>query len=207
VDGTLEVSAGPVRLDVLRSFKAKGDLIYIIGNYGKLAQTTTEFADGNIGVGKEDSLRKLGEKHPEQAERIYVGDVESDRAAAERAGWKFVFASDFAASYQFGRDSAGFQLGLSRVVLAVCLNLSSLFDYYTTKKALEAGLKEGNPFARTIMRAGWRKYQAVKFCVPAAWSAMALASNDPSQMWTVSMALGTVAFLYAAINNIFRMRV
>jgi len=96
---------------------------------------------------------------------------------------------------------------VSRLVLAVTLNISSLFDYYTTKRALEAGLREGNPFARTIMKAGWRKYQAVKFSVPAAWSAIALASNDPSQMWTVSMALGTVAFLYATINNLFRMRV
>lgn len=109
-------------------------------------------------------------------------------------------------AFRLGMEQARFQLSLSRVVLAVCLNISSFFDYYSTKRALEIGLKEGNPIAKAIMKMGWRKYQLTKFALPVVWAYMGVTSEDPNEMWKVSMALGTLAFIYVTINNLLIMR-
>ena len=95
VDGTLEVSTGPVPLERLRQLKRQGAIIYIVGNYGKLAQTTTEFEDGNIAGTKAESLRLLAERHPDALRRIYVADTGGDKIAAESVGYLFIFAGDF----------------------------------------------------------------------------------------------------------------
>jgi len=95
VDGTLEVSEGPIKLGVLRNLIAQGHPVYIVGNYGKLSQTTLEFPNGNLFSTKESSLKILSERHPEQTQKIYIGDVETDKTSAESAGWQFVFAKDF----------------------------------------------------------------------------------------------------------------
>lgn len=96
VDGTLEISTGPVKLDVLRRLKAEGHIIYIVGNYGKLAQTTTEFADGNIGGTKAESLRLLAAKHSPELRKTYVTDTPEDEAATKEAYWKFIYAQEYA---------------------------------------------------------------------------------------------------------------
>lgn len=98
------------------------------------------------------------------------------------------------------------QLDVSRVVLAISLNVASAFDYWSTKKALDKGLKEGNPIAKTIMKMGWKKYQLTKFTVPVVWAYMGVASQDPDQIWKISMFLGTFVFLSVVMNNILLMR-
>ena len=93
VDGTLEISEGPVKLEVLRKLKG---YVFIIGNYGKLAETTTEFPNGNPeGLLKVEALKRLGSKFAPQEKKIYVGDLPSDKEAAEKAGWNFCYAKDF----------------------------------------------------------------------------------------------------------------
>jgi hypothetical protein len=88
-----------------------------------------------------------------------------------------------------------------KAVLATTFLVANILDYYTTKKGLEAGLKEGNIFARTIMKWGWTKYQAVKLIGPALYTYQALASEDPYYIWTASLGIGTAMFIYASIQN------
>jgi len=93
VDGTLEVSAGPIKLEALRKLRA---YVFIVGNYAKLAEVTTEFPNGNPeGLPKEEALRRLGERFAPQEEKIYVADTKADEEVAERAGWRFCYAKDF----------------------------------------------------------------------------------------------------------------
>lgn len=94
VDGTLEVSAGPIPLDALNQLRRQGTIVYIVGNYGKLAQTTKEFADGNIGRSKAESLKLLAERHPNTV-KIYVADTSQDETEAKTANWQFIYARDF----------------------------------------------------------------------------------------------------------------
>jgi len=91
---------------------------------------------------------------------------------------------------------------LSRLVLATTLNIASAFDYWSTKRALEKGLREGNPVARSIMRMGWRKYQLTKFSVPLIWAYLGVASPDPADAWKASMAVGIMLFIFATVNNL-----
>jgi hypothetical protein len=93
------------------------------------------------------------------------------------------------------------QVNVFRVVLVAVFLFANAMDYYTTKKGLEAGLKEGNVFARTIMKWGWGKYQLIKFIGPALFAYQALTSEDPNYIWTASLALGVAMFTYASIQN------
>jgi len=96
-----------------------------------------------------------------------------------------------------------FRIQIDGLKLALCIVFYgfNVLDYYTTKKGLEAGLREGNPFARAIMRMGWRKYQAVKLAGPALYAYQALTSEDPNYIWTVCLALGAGSFAFAAVQN------
>ena len=93
------------------------------------------------------------------------------------------------------------QVNIFKVALVAVFLFANAMDYYTTKKGLEAGLKEGNIFARTIMKWGWKKYQAVKLVGPALFAYQALTSEDPYYVWTASLAIGAGAFVCAAIQN------
>ena len=95
----------------------------------------------------------------------------------------------------------GFQVDSLRLALVVIFYIFNVLDYYTTKRGLETGLRERNPFARVIMRMGWRKYQAVKFIGPALFAFQALTSEDPYHVWSACLAIGTAMFAYAAIQN------
>jgi hypothetical protein len=101
-----------------------------------------------------------------------------------------------AASY-----ALNWQLNVFRVVLIGVFLFANAMDYYTTKSGLEAGLKEGNIFAKTIMKWGWKKYQAVKLIGPALFAYDALTSEDPNYIWTASLGIGAAMFTYAAIQN------
>ncbi len=98
-------------------------------------------------------------------------------------------------------DLVNFQLNSLKVGLAITFYIANVFDYYTTKKGLEVGLQEGNPFARSIMRMGWKKYEAVKLAGPALLAFQALTSDDPYYVWTACLGIGAVMFGYAAIQN------
>jgi hypothetical protein len=102
---------------------------------------------------------------------------------------------------QVANFAFNWQLNVFRVVLVAVFLFANAMDYYTTKKGLEAGLKEGNIFARTIMKWGWKKYQAVKLVGPALFAYQALTSEDPYYVWTASLAIGAIMFSYAAIQN------
>jgi len=95
----------------------------------------------------------------------------------------------------------GFQLDVLRLGLAMAFVITNALDYITTKKGLEAGLVERNPFARAIMRMGWRKYQAFKFIPTALHAYQGLVSDDPYFVWSTTLAIGTGFFLYASIQN------
>ena len=94
------------------------------------------------------------------------------------------------------------QLNIFKVVLVAVFLFANAMDYYTTKKGLEAGLKEGNIFAKTIMKWGWKKYQAVKLIGPALFAYQALTSEDPNYIWTASLAVGAAMFTYAFVQNL-----
>lgn len=94
------------------------------------------------------------------------------------------------------------QVNIFKVVLVAVFLFANAMDYYTTKKGLEAGLKEGNIFAKTIMKWGWKKYRAVKLIGPALFAYQALTSEDPYYVWTASLAIGAGMFTYAFIQNL-----
>jgi len=97
-------------------------------------------------------------------------------------------------------------LAVSKVILILTLEITNALDYATTKIALEKGLKEGNPLARALMKWGWRKYQLVKFLLPQPLVASALASEDPNYSYQTAMAIGSLIFGYAVINNLMLIR-
>ena len=97
-------------------------------------------------------------------------------------------------------------VAVSKIVLILTLEITNALDYATTKIALEKGLKEGNPLARGLMEWGWRKYQLVKFLLPQPLVAAALASGDPNYSYQTAMAIGSLVFGYAVINNIMLIR-
>jgi hypothetical protein len=102
---------------------------------------------------------------------------------------------------QAANYALNWQLNIFRVVLVGVFLFANAMDYYTTKKGLEAGLKEGNIFAKTIMKWGWKKYQAVKLIGPALFAYDALTSEDPYYIWTASLGIGAAMFTYAAVQN------
>lgn len=95
VDGTLEISEGPIKLERLRELKSEGIIIYIVGNYRYLATFTTEFPNGNPkNLPKPEALKELAQKlSPE--EKIYVADTPGDEQAALAAGYRFCYAREF----------------------------------------------------------------------------------------------------------------
>jgi len=97
-------------------------------------------------------------------------------------------------------------VSISKIILILTLEITNALDYATTKIALEKGLKEGNPLARGLMKWGWRKYQLVKFLLPQPLVASALASEDPNYSYQTAMAIGSLVFGYAVINNLMLIR-
>jgi len=93
------------------------------------------------------------------------------------------------------------QVDSLRLGLAIVFYIANFLDYYTTKKGLEVGLKEGNPVARAIMKMGWKKYQAIKLLPTALYAYYAMTSEDPNYIWTVSLAIGAGMFIFAAVQN------
>lgn len=94
VDGTLEISNGPIPIKRLKQLKTFGCNVLIVGNYGKIVQKNLdkEFPNGNPnGLPKHEALKNISGDYL----CIYVGDTESDREAAQEAGWCFIYADNF----------------------------------------------------------------------------------------------------------------
>jgi hypothetical protein len=107
VEGTIAVWEGweGISLDSIRKLRNEGVIIYIVGAYDVLQSITTEFPNGWHGGDKVDSLKWLAEKHPDATQKIYFGDRDWDKWAAEQAGWDFVWAKDFDAFISFMKES------------------------------------------------------------------------------------------------------
>ncbi len=97
VEGTIEVQKGweGIPIDRIRELKSEGFIIYIVGAYDALSPVTTEFTNGWHGGDKIESLEWLSSLHPDVEEKVYFGDRDWDKWAAEQAGWDFVWAKDF----------------------------------------------------------------------------------------------------------------
>jgi len=93
VDGTLDISGGRIPVRHLLDLKRSGLIVGVVGNW-KLAFERVKGLDFyQAGIpSKAEILKALGE---EKAFRLYVGDLESDKAEADKAGWNFIFASDY----------------------------------------------------------------------------------------------------------------
>jgi hypothetical protein len=107
VDDTLEVSNGPVKLADLAGLRERGQIVGLCGNW---AMVTLHCSDwhricsfiGPCGIEKHDFLRELRQYIPGD-DYVMVGNIlgisgaSDDRGAAERAGWRFIRESAFAA--------------------------------------------------------------------------------------------------------------
>jgi len=94
VDGTLQISGGPIPIGRLKELKAKGVAVWIVGNYGKIVEFRLQdtFPNGNPrGLPKHEALLQLGGDFL----CIYVGDTSEDEVAAKTAGWIFCWAKNF----------------------------------------------------------------------------------------------------------------
>lgn len=107
VDETLEVSAGPVKLEDLMKLRVEGHIVGLCGNWAALVQRIggwqhlVSFFMAGEGARKDWYLIDLKRYIPAD-EFIMVGNIlgvsgaSDDKGAAERAGWRFIKESDFA---------------------------------------------------------------------------------------------------------------
>jgi len=93
VDGTLDIGRGKVPARHLLDLKRSGFVVGVVGNW-ELAMRRVKGLDFyQAGIpSKADILSAIGTG---KVFRLYVGDLESDRHEAERAGWNFIPASDY----------------------------------------------------------------------------------------------------------------
>jgi len=91
VDGTLEVSHGVVKLDVLRRYKSKGWTVGIIsGSYRKVGSLLEELDAhywSKLGQ-KTEIMKRIEGREP----KYYCGNSKHDLANALEAGWKYIDA-------------------------------------------------------------------------------------------------------------------
>lgn len=92
VDGTLEISDGPIPISTLEKLKRVGWIVGIAGNYSKFQQLCPQFQLDFYGT-KEILSKLKSQFNPDLA--IHVGDTEDDRARARAAGFCFIHANDF----------------------------------------------------------------------------------------------------------------
>ncbi len=105
VDETLEVSAGPIRLQALVELVNQGHIVGICGNWSVLThhmpgwQRVISF----LSIGdKAEFLQTIARDVPADG-YVMVGNVvgvsgaSDDQRAARRAGWRFIREADFAA--------------------------------------------------------------------------------------------------------------
>lgn len=106
VDETLEISAGPVKLDSLMALRVEGHIVGICGNMGAFCQRVSGWQHlisflGQGQLPKDVFLHNLKINIPAD-DYVMVGNIlgvsgaSDDQGAAARAGWRFIKESDFA---------------------------------------------------------------------------------------------------------------
>lgn len=106
VDETLEISAGPIRLDALMALRVEGHIVGICGNMGAFCRISGwQHLASFLGQGplpKDAFLANLRVNIPAD-DYVMVGNIlgvsgaSDDQGAALRANWRFIKESDFAA--------------------------------------------------------------------------------------------------------------
>lgn len=107
VDETLEISAGPVKLDALMALRVEGHIVGICGNWATFCQRVSGWQHlvSFLNAGAPDKVTHLTQlkMYIPADEHIMVGNVlgvsgaSDDQGSAQRAGWRFIKESDFAA--------------------------------------------------------------------------------------------------------------
>jgi hypothetical protein len=105
VDETLEVSAGPIRLQALADLVTQGHIVGICGNWSVLTHHMPDWHRiiSFLSIGdKAEFLHTIARDVPADG-YVMVGNVvgvsgaSDDQGAARRAGWRFIREADFAA--------------------------------------------------------------------------------------------------------------
>ena len=108
VNDTLGISDGPVAVGTLHTLGEEGRIVGLCGNWAVFVRAVPEWHRvvaflGPFEVSKADFLVQL-RLHVPASDYVMVGNdpatgwgSSADRAAAERAGWRFIREADFAA--------------------------------------------------------------------------------------------------------------
>jgi len=93
VDGTLDISGGRIPVRHLLDLKRAGVIVGVVGNW-KIAFERVKGLDFyQAGIpSKAEILKALGQGKPL---KLYIGDLEPDKAEADKAGWNFIFTSNY----------------------------------------------------------------------------------------------------------------
>ena len=107
VDDTLEVSGGPISILTLRGLTAEGHIVGLNGNWAVAVQSVPQWHRifsfiGPMEMSKDIFLNQL-RTYIRADDYVMVGNIQGvsgasdDEGAANRAGWRFIKESDFAA--------------------------------------------------------------------------------------------------------------
>jgi len=195
VDGVLEGYGGPVTRYIINRYYKDRYYVGIISARPDHSKVKEQFQMDFSYLWNGNALQQAKKDYRNLKTYVYVTDNEERVPTAENLGW-VVLTPDVVAKTMTVWDLMMLKMGL-----AIVMYVANFFDYYTTKKALELGLREGNPLARTIMRMGWRKYQIAKFTLPMVYALYGTFSDDPYYINTAGLAICAATFIYAAINN------
>lgn len=107
VDETLEISAGPVKLESLMQLRTEGHIVGICGNMGAFCQRVSGWQHlvsflGQGQLPKDVFLHNLkltipADDYAMVGNILGVSGASDDQGSAARAGWRFIKESDFAA--------------------------------------------------------------------------------------------------------------
>lgn len=106
IDETLEVSGGPVTIQMMVDLRNQGNIIGLCGNWAAFVQRVagwhTLISFHNAGTpNKETHLTDIKRYTPAE-DYVMVGNIlgvtgaSDDQGAAQRAGWRFISERDFA---------------------------------------------------------------------------------------------------------------
>jgi len=93
VDGTLDIGGGRIPVKHLLDLRKAGVIVGVVGNWELAIKHVRglDFYEGAI-PSKAEILKAIGEG---KALKLYVGNQESDREEARRAGWNFIHVNDY----------------------------------------------------------------------------------------------------------------
>ncbi len=108
IDDTLDVSAGPIAVDVLRELRNRGHIIGLCGNWAVFVQAVPDWHEfisfiGPMSMTKEEFLTQIKSYIP-CSRYVLVGNIKGvsgasdDEGAARKAHWEFVKESEFIAT-------------------------------------------------------------------------------------------------------------